>query len=83
MQALKKMNIKVPEDVGVIGYANDTFAEITQPTLTSIEQYPQDIGANAASIMLDLIENKKPFNNKAHKKIYIKPNLIIRESSNR
>jgi LacI family transcriptional regulator len=83
LQALKNMNIKVPDDVGVIGYSNDTFAEIIQPTLTSIEQYPQDIGANAASIMLDLIKNKSSFKSKVHKKISIKPNLIIRESSNR
>lgn len=83
MQALKSMNLKVPEEIGLIGYSNDTFAEITQPTLTSIEQYPQDIGANAATIMLDLIKNKSPFISKSHKKIYIKPSLIIRDSSNR
>lgn len=81
LQALKNFNVKVPEDIGVIGYSNDTFAEITQPTLTSIEQYPQDIGANAARIMLDLIENKNP-SKKSRKNIHIKPNLIIRESTN-
>jgi LacI family transcriptional regulator len=83
LQALKNMNIQVPNEVGVIGYSNDNFAEITQPTLTSIEQYPQDIGANAANIMLDLIKNKSAIKNTAHKKIYIKPSLIIRESSDR
>lgn len=83
LQALKNMKIEVPSEVGVIGYSNDIFAEITQPPLTSIEQYPQDIGANAASIMLDLIKNKSPYKSKSHKKIYIKPKLIIRESTNR
>ncbi len=82
IQALKELNINIPKDVGVIGYSNDTFTEIIQPKLTSIEQYPQDIGANAARIMLDLIENKNP-SKKSRKNIHIKPNLIIRESSSR
>ncbi len=83
MEALKNLKLNIPNDVGVIGYSNDMFTEITQPTLTSVEQYPQDIGANAARIMLELIEDKNPSVKKAHKKIYIKPSLIIRESSDR
>jgi LacI family transcriptional regulator len=82
LHTLKKLKLKIPDDVGVIGYSNDTFAEIIQPTLTSIEQYPQEIGANAANLILDLIENKN-WSKKVHKKIHIEPNLIIRESSNR
>lgn len=82
IQTLQKMKLKIPDDVGVIGYANDTFSEIIQPTLTSIEQYPQEIGANAAKLMLDLIENKN-WSKRVHKKIHIEPNLIIRDSSNR
>lgn len=83
LEALKELKLNVPNDVGVIGYSNDIFTEITQPTLTSVEQYPQDIGANAASIMLDLIKNKSMLNINSHKKIYIKPSLIIRDSSSR
>ena len=82
IQTLQKMNIKVPKEVGVIGYSNDNFAEILTPTLSSIEQYPQDIGANAAELMLDLIENKMLSRN-IHKNIHILPKLIIRDSSNR
>lgn len=84
IQTLQKMNIKIPEEVGVIGYSNDSFADIIHPTLTSIEQYPQDIGANAAELMLDLIENDLSSNKvKAHKNVHIQPKLIIRESTNR
>ena len=34
--ALKEMNIKIPEEVGVVGYSNDNFAEIMISSLTSI-----------------------------------------------
>ncbi|WP_066222930.1 LacI family DNA-binding transcriptional regulator [Formosa haliotis] len=83
LQTLNKMNIEVPKTVGVMGYSNDTFSEITQPTLSSVEQHPQDIGSNAASILLESIENKKKADKKLHKKIYVKPKLIIRESTTR
>ena len=82
IKTLQKMNIKIPKEVGVIGYSNDTFADIIQPTLTTIEQYPKDIGANAAELMLDMIENKIS-SKKVHKNIHIQPKLIIRESTNR
>lgn len=81
IQALQDKGIKIPEEVGVIGYSNDTFSEIMAPSLTSIEQYPQDIGANAASIMLDLLERKNIGD--VRKKISIKPKLILRKSSER
>jgi LacI family transcriptional regulator len=76
------MHIKIPKEVGVIGYSNDPFTDIIQPTLTSIEQYPQDIGVNAAELMLNLIEHSTS-PRKANKNIHIQPKLIIRESTNR
>ncbi|MFB9292560.1 LacI family DNA-binding transcriptional regulator [Persicitalea jodogahamensis] len=82
IQTLKKLGIQIPQEVGVIGYSNDTFSELIQPTLTSIEQYPQEMGVNAAKLMLDIIGDKN-WSMQVHKQIHIKPRLIIRDSSNR
>lgn len=82
IQTLQKLGINMPQEVGVIGYSNDTFSELIQPTLTSIEQYPQEIGVNAAKLMLDIIGDKN-WSKQVHRQIHIKPSLIIRDSSNR
>jgi LacI family transcriptional regulator len=67
--------------VGVVGYGNDIFGDLTTPTLTSVEQFPQEIGANAARIMLQILEDKHT--ETIPKTISIKPRLVIRASSSR
>lgn len=79
--ALKEMGIKIPEDVGIVGYSNDIFSETSSPTITSVEQFPQDIGVNSAQIMLDILDGK--IRQDTHKTISINSKLIIRESSSR
>ncbi|MFI1743358.1 LacI family DNA-binding transcriptional regulator [Thalassobellus sediminis] len=78
--ALEELGIKTPEEVGVIGYANDEFSEIIKPSLSSIEQYPKELGENSAKILLDLFKHSASYT-KSHKKVVITPSLIIRESS--
>ncbi len=81
IEALKKLDIDVPKQVGVIGYSNHKFADIINPSLTSIEQFPQEIGGNAAKILIDIIENKNT--NHIKKSVLIKSKLIVRDSSNK
>ncbi|MFI1773369.1 LacI family DNA-binding transcriptional regulator [Thalassobellus citreus] len=82
MLALEEMGIKTPEDVGVIGYANDQFSEIIKPSLSSIEQYPKQLGENSAKILLELLNIETP-STKKHRRVIINPSLIIRQSSTR
>jgi DNA-binding LacI/PurR family transcriptional regulator len=79
--ALKEKNINIPDKVGVVGYSNDTFSEIINPSLTSIEQFPQEIGSNAAKILINIIESENV--DHAKKSIVIKSKLILRDSSSR
>lgn len=81
LDVLKERKLQSPQQIGVVGYGNDVFGSLTTPTLTSVEQFPQEIGANAARIMLQLLENKQVQN--IAKTISIKPRLIIRDSSSR
>lgn len=82
IQAIEKIGLNVPNDVGVVGYSNDIFSEIINPTLTTVEQFPKDIGANAARIMLDLLKEEDSFQH-VRKTVFIKPSLIIHKSSDR
>jgi LacI family repressor for deo operon, udp, cdd, tsx, nupC, and nupG len=79
LAVLKERNIRSPEEIGVVGYGNDIFGDLTTPTLTSIEQYPQEIGASAAQIMLQILADKNV--TAIAKTISIRPRLIIRRSS--
>lgn len=59
ISVLKKMGYKVPEQIAVMGFSNDSFGEIVEPSLTTVEQYPYKMGYRAAELLLDEINNKQ------------------------
>lgn len=77
---LKKRGIPVPEKFGVCGYVNEPFGEYLDPSLTSTEQFGEQIGITAAKELLQCIDAEKKSD--IHK-LMIPPKLIIRKSSNR
>ncbi|HEY0273328.1 MAG TPA: LacI family DNA-binding transcriptional regulator, partial [Chitinophaga sp.] len=58
LQALKKHHIKVPETVGVIGFANEAFGSLVTPTLSSIDQQTVRMGEEAARLFLKVLQQK-------------------------
>lgn len=61
MLALQNNNIRVPEDLSVIGFDKlELFGEIF-PNLTLIRQPQMSIGREAASLMLDMLSEKDSF----------------------
>jgi len=76
---LKEKNIRIPDEVAIVGFSNETFTLYTEPTLSTVEQHSMRIGNAAAEIFLEEIsaEDKKFI----PQKIVLKPELIIRESS--
>ena len=79
LQVLKEHGIKVPEDVKLVGFSNEPFTYLTEPSLSTIEQHSMRMGNAAAEIFLEEISNKdKKF---IPKKIVLNPELIIRKSS--
>ena len=57
LQALHDAQLRVPEDVALIGFDNLPTAVQVNPLLTTIHQPIEEKGALAASILIDLIEN--------------------------
>jgi LacI family transcriptional regulator len=58
MLALQRLQIRVPEDLSVIGFDKlELFGEIF-PNLTLIRQPQVGIGREAANLMLDLLGNR-------------------------
>lgn len=71
------MEKKIPEEIGIVGVANEPFTELIG--LTSIEQYSEEVGQAAARLLFEDIEKQEE--KSISKKISFTPTLIIRESS--
>jgi LacI family transcriptional regulator len=55
LSAVRSLGLRVPEDIGVIGYDNSPPCAFTQNDLTSIDQKGREIGRNAARLLLERI----------------------------
>ncbi|MBS4197607.1 LacI family DNA-binding transcriptional regulator [Lederbergia citri] len=74
-KSLKKNNIKIPEDVGVMGFDNIDILEFTSPALTSISFSLEEIGRSLFNSIMHLINEED-----APKEILLDHNIIARES---
>lgn len=59
MAGLKRMGLRIPEDVKVFGFDNQFRSRICTPTLSTIEREPVRMGKTAADLLLKPIRNKK------------------------
>ncbi|MDP4264802.1 MAG: LacI family DNA-binding transcriptional regulator [Bacteroidota bacterium] len=77
---LKERKIKIPGEVGVIGFANELFGKHITPSLSTVDQQTIQMGKSALNLLVDLIE-KKEINRQRQQKIVLEPLLIGRDSS--
>ncbi|MCX7903323.1 MAG: LacI family transcriptional regulator [Caloramator sp.] len=72
-----ELNIKVPDDIAIIGFDNIILSQMTNPKLTTVDQNMRLLGERAAEKILELIEDKKLIS----KTEVIETKLIIRKST--
>lgn len=79
LEAATLKGIAVPDHLGICGYSNEPFSEITSPSITTIDQYSMSMGKTIANLYFQEMEvfdlNVEP------KIISIKPKLIVRNST--
>ena len=80
LQVLLENNIKVPEEIALIGFSDEPFTSLTQPSISTINQHSDQIGKLAAEAFLERINNPKK---KTVNRIILEPELIIRQSSSK
>ncbi|MBV4427310.1 LacI family DNA-binding transcriptional regulator [Clostridium tyrobutyricum] len=73
IKTIKRKNLKIPEDISVIGYDDISFCEYIEPELTTIRQPIYEMGEQACKLLIDIIDGKT-----INKKIEFKPKLILR-----
>lgn len=79
LQYLKEHNIKIPQDIAIVGFSNEPISSVIEPSLTTINQPGFEMGKIAINLLLTQIKNKKEENNP--ETIILKPVLIKRNSS--
>lgn len=89
LEAAESLNLKVPEQLGIFGFANEAFTELIRPSLSSVDQKSKELGRHAANVYFDkllksknLKGNKKEISKKdINKNEIIKSEIIVRQSS--
>ena len=56
-EAARLLKLRIPEDLSVVGFGNLQLA--INPPLTSVEQFPKEVGRTAARLLLDDLSAKK------------------------
>ncbi|MGC6430024.1 MAG: LacI family DNA-binding transcriptional regulator [Jejuia sp.] len=81
LEVMKQQNIKIPDEIALVGFSNEPFSEFVSPAITTIEQHSERIGELAAQTFLNRIAN--PDETVTLNKVILQPQLIVRASSKR
>lgn len=79
LQTLNSRQLRVPEDIAVIGYDDLEWSSVSSPPLTTVRQPRELLGATAVRMILELFRegNAKPKNNH----VVLQPELIVRKTA--
>lgn len=79
LRAVKKKGLKVPKDISIFGFSDGFRSRASDPQLTSVNQRGQEVGREAADILIKEIEGILPAE-KVNKRI-VMTKLVIRETT--
>jgi len=77
--ALKEHEVRIPEQIGIVGFDDPVWASLINPPLTAVRQPSYSIGSIACQALLQKIR-KSNRERSLHEEIVLKPKLIIRQS---
>lgn len=75
---LQDHQVRIPEQIGVVGFSDNPNAALVRPALTTVNQPAYEMGKTAASILLDILGGT-PLND--DKTITLETRLVVREST--
>ncbi|MFA6293358.1 MAG: LacI family DNA-binding transcriptional regulator [Victivallales bacterium] len=80
--AAHELGIRIPEELSLVGFGDiHMLPTLLHPKLTTVKQFPEDIGRKAADILLESIKGGKEIS--ASKNILMPVELICRDSVRR
>jgi GntR family transcriptional regulator of arabinose operon len=81
LEIVRQAELNVPEDLSIVGYDDSFLATATEVKLTSLAHPKIEMGRQAAEVLVQIIEGR--VSSESVGTVMIKPELIIRESSNK
>lgn len=78
MQALYEQNIKIPDQLTIIGFGGVKFDNPYNIELSTVSQPAIDMGRKAVELLVERIEGKRPFNSR--KEVILPTRLCIKET---
>jgi DNA-binding LacI/PurR family transcriptional regulator len=78
-QRIKEAGLKIPSDIGIVGFSNNKITSLVDPPITTLNQPSFDMGKKAAEMLIEIIEDEKK-TIKA-KTVVLDAELIIRGST--
>jgi LacI family transcriptional regulator len=81
LRALRARGLRCPQDVSVVGFNDMPFADALAPALTTVRVPHFDLGAEAARILLDLLDQPAGPEPAPARGVLLPVELIVREST--
>lgn len=78
MLSIKKRGLRMPQDIGLVGFNNEPIVSLVSPAISSVEQPSFELGKAAAKLFIERMHQTDDMNNVEK---MLKPKLFIRESS--
>lgn len=78
ISGIKKLGMKIPDDIAVVGFTNSNVAELFDPPLTVVRQPAFQIGQTATELLIKTIESKRPIYE--YRTEQLETELILRSS---
>lgn len=75
LKALQEKNLKMPEDIAVVGFDDIELLSLLGLNLSVIQRNPKVMGEKAIGLLVDMIKNKNH-----HERLILQPEMIIRGS---
>lgn len=76
IKAISEVGLSIPTDIAIMGFDESPYSSFITPALTTVRRSISEVSKEGAKKLLFIIEN----NEYEGEKIYIKPELIIRDS---
>lgn len=78
-QKIKEAGLKIPEDIGIVGFSNNKITSLVDPQITTVDQPSFEMGKKAAELLIEMIES--PGKMKTPKTVVLNTKLIVRGST--
>jgi LacI family transcriptional regulator len=60
LTALARRNVRIPDDIALVGFTNSPLTEVFHPPMSSIRQPAFEMGQVAMEMLIQIIESKRP-----------------------